>query len=336
LHRPATIRLSRQPCTTNSRRKGVRRWSCDTHGVNDAGISVYRINLLSEARQQQVASFSRSSSAFGRPFAVFFVTLGATLFALVAERIIPVHLAIVAVVALPVIAAVCAVPVAKLLERRFEMRHRRELSEVRRRQQEANLRLLLLQAQIEPHFLFNTLASLRALIREDVDQAEGLVDALVDHLRAVLPRIRGDVGASTLSDQIAICASYLGLMSIRLDGRLSYGIDVPDSLQNAIVPPLMLLTLVENAIKHGIEPKSDAGDIRIEARLSLDPAQIIIAVTDDGVGLTDTANDGLGLQNLREQLALRYGSRASLSLVSPAAGGTIASLLIPHELAQST
>jgi LytS/YehU family sensor histidine kinase len=299
-------------------------------------MPIYRINLLSEARQQRVASFSRSSSAFGRPFAVFFVTFAATLFTLVAKRIIPIPVAIVPMLLLPVMAAFCAAPVAKLLERRFDMRHQRELSEVRRRQKEANLRLLLLQAQIEPHFLFNTLASLRALIREDVDKAEGLVDALVDHLRAVLPRIRGDVGASTLSDQVAICASYLELMSIRLDGRLSCRIDVPEMLQNAIVPPLMLLTLVENAIKHGIEPKSDAGEIRIEARQSLDSAQIIIAVTDDGVGLAETANNGLGLQNLREQLALRYGDRASLSLTSPAEGGAIASLLIPLETTQST
>ena len=97
----------------------------------------------------------------------------------------------------------------------------------------------------------------------------------------------------------------------------------------------MLLTLVENAIKHGIEPRSDAGHIRIAARPSLDAAQIIISVTDDGAGLCDTAGNGLGLQNVREQLALRYGRRAELSLVSPPAGGTIATLLIPHEVAEA-
>jgi LytS/YehU family sensor histidine kinase len=177
---------------------------------------------------------------------------------------------------------------------------------------------------------------LRALLREDVDQAEALVDALVTHLRAVLPRIRGDTGFSTLSDQLAICASYLELMSIRLDGRLSYRIEVPHFLHEAVVPPLMLLTLVENAIKHGIEPKSDAGSVRIDARQSLDHDQIIIAVQDDGVGFTDTANGGLGLANLREQLALRYGGRASLSVVSHAAGGTTASLLIPYEPVEAT
>jgi sensor histidine kinase YesM len=300
-----------------------------------AGLPLYRIQILSEARLKQREAFSRSSTAFGVPFAVFFAIVGIAPVALVVERIIPVYVAIAAMLLAPLIAAFCAAPVANLLERRFEARHGLELAEARRRQQESNLRLLQLQAQIEPHFLFNTLASLRALIREDLEQAEGLVDALVEHLRAVLPRIRGDVGASTLSDQVAICVSYLELMAIRLDGRLSHAIDVPESLRNAVVPPLMLLTLVENAIKHGIEPRSDAGSIRIEARQSLDGAQIIITVTDDGAGLGKKTNEGLGLQNLREQLALRYGSRASLSLVSAAAGGTMASLLIPHELALS-
>ena len=293
---------------------------------------MHRPATIGELRLERAASFSRSSLAFGSPFAVFFVTLGATLYALMTQGAIPVRIAWVGILLLPLVSAFCAAPVAKYLERQFDQRHRRELAEHKRRRQEANLRLLLLQAQIEPHFLFNTLASLRALIREDVAQAEGLVDALVAHLRAVLPRIRDDIGSSTLSDQIAICTSYLELMSIRLDGRLAYRIDVPPSLQNSVVPPLMLLTLVENAVKHGIEPDSDAGNIRIEARSSLDSAHVIIAVTDDGVGIADTARDGLGLQNLREQLALRYGGNASLSLASHAAGGTTASLLIPREV----
>jgi LytS/YehU family sensor histidine kinase len=276
--------------------------------------------------------------AFRGLFTVFFLTLGATLFTLIIDGITSMSIAIVAMLLLPVISACCAVPVARFLERRFHERQQRELAEVQRRQQETNFRLLVLQAQIEPHFLFNTLASLRALLREDIDQAEGLVDALVSHLRAVIPRIRSDVGTSTLSDQLAICASYLDLMSIRLDGRLTYTIDVPDSLRDAVVPPLMLLTLVENSIKHGIEPKGEYGRVHIDARRSLHPAgaQITIAVTDDGVGLAYPTDGGLGLQNLREQLALRYGDRASLSLVSPAAGGAMASLLIPHELSQPT
>jgi sensor histidine kinase YesM len=304
--------------------------------VSETSAPIHHIRLLGEVRLERAASFSRSSLAFGSPFAVFFVIFGATLYALLAQGAIPVRIAWVGILFQPLVSALCAALVAKYLERQFDLRHRRELAEHRRRQQEANLRLLLLQAQIEPHFLFNTLASLRALIREDVAQAEALVDALVAHLRAVLPRIRNDIGSSTLSEQIAICASYLELMSIRLDGRLTYRIDVPPSLQNSVVPPLMLLTLVENAVKHGIEPKSDAGTIRIEARSSLDSAQVIIAVSDDGVGITNTARDGLGLQNLREQLALRYGGSASLSLASHAPRGTVASLVIPREWVYGT
>ena len=156
---------------------------------------------------------------------------------------------------LPLVVA-CAWPVALLWERRVEERHQREITVLQRQRQEANLKLLVLQAQIEPHFLFNTLASLRALLREDVAQAEAMVDALVRHLRAVLPVMRTDSGVSTLSDQLAICASYLEIMANRMEGRLTYRIDVPSALLHTPFPPLMLLTLVENAIKHGIEPKA--------------------------------------------------------------------------------
>jgi sensor histidine kinase YesM len=300
--------------------------------------TLLRTDLFTDARQRHIESLSRSNSAFGRPFAILFGALATILVTLIIEGLASMRVAIVAMLLLPVIAAFCAAPVARLLERRLHLRYRRELAEAQRRQQETDLRLLVLQAQLEPHFLFNTLASLRALLREDVDQSEKLLDALVSHLRSVLPVIRRDVGASTLSDQLAICSSYLDLMSIRLDGRLSYHIDVPDSLLDAVVPPLMLLTLVENAIKHGIEPKGDAGCIWIEARRRLDPAGdcVIVEVTDNGAGPAHAKHAGLGLQNLSQQLALRYADRASLALASSAAGGTIASLHIPHELARAT
>jgi len=231
-----------------------------------------------------------------------------------------------------VIVVACALPVALLWERRVEARHQREISKMQRQRQEANLKLLVLQAQIEPHFLFNTLASLRALLRQDVMQAEAMVDALVRHLRAVLPRMREDGGASTLSDQLAICVSYLELMVTRLEGRFTYGIDVPEALLHAPFPPLMLLTLVENAIKHGIEPKAGAGRICIEARLEQTAGRSILArVVDDGVGLSPGLGHGLGLRNVREQLALWYGEHAVLSLSSPPEGGAVASIQIPFE-----
>ncbi len=225
----------------------------------------------------------------------------------------------------------CALPVALLWERRAEERHQREIAGLQRHRQETNLKLLVLQAQIEPHFLFNTLASLRALLREDATRAEAMVDALVQHLRAVLPVVRTDSAASTLSDQLVICASYLEIMANRMEGRLAYDIDVPRPLLQTPFPPLLLLTLVENAVKHGIEPKVGAGRIRIEAERITDTAgsAVAVRVIDNGVGLSRSVGQGLGLRNVREQLTLRYGSRAALSLVSPPEGGTIACLQIP-------
>jgi sensor histidine kinase YesM len=224
-----------------------------------------------------------------------------------------------------------ALPVALLWERRNEERHQREITELERHRQDANLRLLVLQAQIEPHFLFNTLASLRALLHEDVAQAEAMVDALARHLRAVLPVIRADSLLSTLSDQLAICASYLDIMTTRMEGRLTYRIEVPGNLLHTPFPPLLLLTLVENAVKHGIEPKTAGGCIYIEAeRISCagGPA-IITRVIDNGVGLSAGLGHGLGLRNLREQLTLRYGEQGSLSLSTPPGGGAVACIRIP-------
>jgi sensor histidine kinase YesM len=231
---------------------------------------------------------------------------------------------------LPLVVA-CAWPVAVLWERRAEERHQREIAVLQRHRQETNLKLLVLQAQIEPHFLFNTLASLRALLREDATRAEAMVDALVRHLRAVLPVVRTDSAASTLSDQLVICASYLEIMANRMEGRLAYDIDVPQPLLQTPFRPLMLLTLVENAVKHGIEPKVGSGRIRIEAERIMDTAGFAVAVRviDNGVGLSSSVGHGLGLRNVREQLALCYGNRAALSLVSPPEGGTIACLQIP-------
>jgi sensor histidine kinase YesM len=237
----------------------------------------------------------------------------------------------------PILVVACALPVACLWERRTEERHRRELAEVQRQRQEANLRLLVLQAQTEPHFLFNTLASLRALLREDVQQAETMVDALVRHLRAVLPRMRDESAVSTLADQLAICTSYLELMTTRLSGRLTHRIEVPDALLQASFPPLMLLTLVENAVKHGIEPKAGPGRIRIQAKRTfglIGPA-IEVMVVDDGVGLIVGFVHGVGLRNVREQLALRYGEHAALSLTGSRDGGAIASIRLPLETAPS-
>ena len=211
----------------------------------------------------------------------------------------------------------------------------RAVGELKLHQQQVDLRLLMLQAQLEPHFLFNTLASLRSLLRQDVDRAEAMVDALVEHLRAALPVTRAMHGTSTLWEQVRLCSSYLDLMTIRLPDRLRYAISVPQTLGHAPFPPLILLTLVENAVKHGIEPKPGPGYVHIDAtRADRDDGPHLIArVIDDGLGLAAGIGHGVGLSNIRAQLALKYHGRASLSLIAGAAGGTIATLDIPDESA---
>ncbi len=208
----------------------------------------------------------------------------------------------------------------------------REVGELQLQKQETDLQLLVLQAQIEPHFLFNTLASLRSLLRHDVDRAEAMIDALVEHLRAAMPVFRERTQRSTLSDQLRLCCSYLELMRVRLPDRLTYAIDVPQGLRTAAFPPLILLTLVENAIKHGIEPKPGPGHIRIGARRERrgDGTYITVTVSDNGMGLSAGLGHGVGLSNIRTQLALKYGGRAALSLMSGAEGGAVASIDIPE------
>jgi hypothetical protein len=222
--------------------------------------------------------------------------------------------------------------------RLVEKAREREVGELQLQKQETDLQLLVLQAQIEPHFLFNTLASLRSLLRQDVDRAEAMIDALVTHLRAAMPVFRESNQRPTLSEQLRICSSYLELMRVRLPDRLTYAIDVPEALRNAAFPPLILLTLVENAVKHGIEPKPGPGYILIEAKRErrVDGTHITVSVTDNGAGLSAGLGHGVGLSNIRAQLALKYGDRAALSLMSGAEGGAVASIDIPESDANQT
>ena len=207
-------------------------------------------------------------------------------------------------------------------------RHALKLDEVSGRAREADLRLGVLQAQVEPHFLFNTLASVRALVRQDPAQAEATLDALVAFLRATIPRLRDDMGLhSTLGQQLDICASYLALMEVRMGGRLSYAVTADDALRALPFPPSLLITLVENAVKHGIEPRPGPG--RIEVIVVRAGARLRIHVVDDGAGLHPGMGGGMGLANVREQLAHRFGGQASLRLRPGAGRGVVAEIEVP-------
>lgn len=214
-------------------------------------------------------------------------------------------------------------------------RHAHELAVANREKEEADLRLMVLQAQVEPHFLFNTLASVHSLIRQDPARAEATLEALVDHLRVTLPKLRTDVGNahSTLSEQLEICRSYLTVMKVRMGPRFAFVIDVDPALQRHPFPPLLLISLVENAIKHGIERTTGNGQIMVNAAIEsrTESQQLVVSVIDTGAGLRATAAVGMGLNNIRDQLIARFGPRGSLTLQDRTAGGVIATLRVPYE-----
>jgi len=206
-----------------------------------------------------------------------------------------------------------------------------EIAALRLKSQQSELRLGVLQAQVEPHFLFNTLASIRSLLRQDPQRAEATLDALVEHLRATMPRLQedGDRLESTLGQQLEICRSYLELMRLRLADRLTFGIEVQAADNDLPCLPLLLISLVENAVKHGIEPKRGPGRIDIRVRRDPDAKVLHILVEDDGVGLQPGMGSGIGLANIRAQLATRYGQAAGLGLAQREGGGVRATLRIP-------
>ncbi len=205
-------------------------------------------------------------------------------------------------------------------------RERSRVAELQRQASDAQLRSL--QAQIEPHFLFNTLANVVSLIDAAPDKARLMLERLIDLLRASLAASRSD--RTTLGQEAALVAAYLDILSIRMGERLDYSIEVPDHLAGARIPPLSLQPLVENAIKHGLEPKVDGGRVRLVARGADGALQL--DVEDDGLGFSPSSASGVGLSNLRDRLASLYGEQARL-VIEEIAGGTRVRLTIPQELA---
>jgi len=212
-----------------------------------------------------------------------------------------------------------------------EHRRRVELEKISAQKSESDLRLTVLQAQVEPHFLFNTLASVRSLVTSDPQRAAQTIDALAQHLRATLPRIRAQTGLSqsTLGEQFEICASYLELMKVRLGERLQVELRLPPELRELPFPPLLLISLVENAIKHGAERKPGVTRVTLVARV--EDGRLEVTVEDDGAGLALGMGEGTGLANLRAQLVTRFGAAARLELLERAHGGVIARLVTPLE-----
>ena len=187
-------------------------------------------------------------------------------------------------------------------------------------------RLNLLQAQVEPHFLYNTLANAQVLARTDPPRADQMLGHLIQYLRHSLPREHGSL--STLGEELERAGAYLEILKIRMGARLELKVEVPEELKALQLPSMMLQTLVENAIKHGLEPKPGGGTVWILARCIDDHATVTVA--DDGQGFgSATGGTGIGLKNLRERLQLTYGGRASFALVSNFPSGVAATLTLP-------
>jgi hypothetical protein len=206
-----------------------------------------------------------------------------------------------------------------------------ELRRVRLERQATEARLGALRGQIEPHFLFNTLATVRRL--QQVEPAEGarLLAHFVDYLRSAQPTRQGE--GIRLGQEIDLIRAYLGVVELRMAGRLTVSFDVPDDLRALAFPPLTLATLVENAVKHGIEPAPAGGTITVVVRRLGDTLEAVVA--DTGVGFSGSSGSGIGLANIRARLHTLYGSTGTLTLHANLPRGVRASMHLPGVLAGS-
>jgi sensor histidine kinase YesM len=201
----------------------------------------------------------------------------------------------------------------------------RELARLQAEKQSLAAQLRMLQAQIEPHFLFNSLANVAALIEADPKLAARLLDALIRYLRSSLARTRAEGG--TLGDEAALLTAYLDVLKIRMGDRLSYALEIAPELLPVAFPPMLLQPLVENAIRHGLEPKLAGGRVTVSAQRRDD--RLRISVVDDGLGFADAPGAGVGVANVRARLAAIYGPAARFELSSGVGAGVTATLSLP-------
>jgi two-component sensor histidine kinase len=187
-------------------------------------------------------------------------------------------------------------------------RHRADAERQAMTRQMMEARLKLLQAQVEPHFLYNTLANVQALIEVDPPKASQMIEHLIQYLRAALPQMRED--GSTLGRELDLARAYLDIMQIRMGERLHFEIDVSKSLRALPFPPMMLASLVENAVQHGLCHSAKGG--RADIRAEQSAGRLSVSVVDNGSGFRPDAKEGVGLSNIRERLLALYGGRARL------------------------
>lgn len=190
------------------------------------------------------------------------------------------------------------------------------LQEIEKQAAQANLRAL--QAQIEPHFLFNTLANVTGLIHTQPDKAKQMLEQFIAYLRATLAATREH--ETTLGADFETMKTFLSILQIRMGDRLKVRFDLPDDLRDVAVPPMLLQPLVENAIKHGLEPKMDGGEVSLSAKRIGN--KIAITVADTGLGFQHSTSNGIGLKNVRERVKQLYGDAGSVSIEENQPSGT--------------
>ena len=200
-----------------------------------------------------------------------------------------------------------------------------DASRAREEKQLLSARLQLLQAQVEPHFLFNTLANVQHLTATDSIRASAMLGSLIRYLRAALPQMREQT--STLAREVEMVRAYLEIQRVRMGDRLTFVIDIPDALLSRGMAPMMLISLVENAVKHGIDPLPAGGRIDVAATATASGTRVTVA--DTGAGLSEHVGIGIGLGNIRERLATLYGQSAPLQLHENTPRGLIASIEWP-------
>ena len=192
-----------------------------------------------------------------------------------------------------------------------------------RRMLEAELQVM--EAQIEPHFLFNTLATVKRLYRTEPKSGERMLESLRRYLETALPQIRGE--GTTLAKEFELVRAYLEVLQIRMGKRLAFSVALPAELADVGFPSMMLITLVENSIKHGLNASPDGGSIRLDAHLA--GGELRVSVADTGVGFQASSGTGIGLSNIRSRLAALYGTEATLQLESSQPTGVVATIAVP-------
>jgi histidine kinase/histidine kinase/DNA gyrase B/HSP90-like ATPase len=203
--------------------------------------------------------------------------------------------------------------------------HESELQRVQLEHQAAEAQLQALRAQIEPHFLFNTLANIQRLYQTEPAVGRTMLVNFVAYLRSALPQMRRD--ETTLRQEVQLARAYLDVLKVRMGERLRFRVDVPGELGELAFPPLALSTLTENAVKHGLNPLPEGGSIDIAARV--EDRRLKVEVADTGAGLTESGGSGAGLANLRARLAALYGDEAALELRANAPRGIRATIAVP-------